>query len=138
TDDREDRVDVPQHLRVVVEDVHTGAEVDDEVAELDLILDIAGVVDRLVRGDVQVRAGVVAVDVLIVHLVEAEVVVPVAPDRDTAKSLEGKLVVAGDAAFGEALDATLRAILVGVEPCERGARDVDEAAGLLLELSAEL
>src|SRR5690606_22239306 len=104
----------------------------------DLVLDIAGVVDRLVRGDVQVRAGVVAVDVLIVHLVEAEVVVPVAPDRDTAKGLERKLVVAGDPAFGEALNKVLRAVLVGIETCERGTGDVDEAAGLLLELGPEL
>src|SRR5690606_25190816 len=124
TDDREDRVDVPQHLRVVVEDVHTSTKVDDELTELDLVLDIAGVVDRLVRGDVQVRAGVVAVDVLIVHLVEAEVVVPVAPDRDTAKGLERKLVVAGDPAFGEALNKVLRAVLVGIETCERGTGDV--------------
>src|SRR5690606_17247241 len=80
------------------------------------------------------------VHVLVVHLVEAEEVVPVVGVAAAAggpHGLEGELVVAGDAAFGDARRRGL-GVAVGVEAGELAGGDGEEAPVLLLVLPAEL
>ena len=135
------RVDVLQDLRVVVEDINAEAELNDEVLELDLVLDIAGIVARLVRVELLgLRIGVapieVGVDVLAVRLLQA-IVAEAVVGNAVAERRVRDLIVGGDA-LREPFNALLRTVLVCDEPCEAIPSDAEEAPGVLLVLTAEL